>query len=53
MAPDEISSIFSQRKRWTMGSLQILARNNSLRLPGLTTAQVRSLLSVHNLTITY
>ncbi|KAK9793218.1 hypothetical protein WJX73_003952 [Symbiochloris irregularis] len=39
MAPEEISSLFSQRLRWTMGSIQILLRGNPQRIPGLTTAQ--------------
>lgn len=40
MAPDEISGLWAQRLRWTMGSLQILFRSNPLRLPGLNNAQV-------------
>lgn len=40
MVPEEITSMFSQRLRWTMGSLQILLSTNPLRIQGLSLAQV-------------
>lgn len=39
MAPDDIEAVFTQRLRWAMGALQILARDNPLSIPGLTTVQ--------------
>jgi cellulose synthase/poly-beta-1,6-N-acetylglucosamine synthase-like glycosyltransferase len=35
MAPDHIADVMTQRLRWAMGSLQILMRDNPLRLVGI------------------
>lgn len=39
MAPDEIADVMTQRLRWAMGALQILMKDNPLRLVGLTNVQ--------------
>ncbi|KAL4421860.1 hypothetical protein ABPG77_001342 [Micractinium sp. CCAP 211/92] len=39
MAPDHITDCMTQRLRWAMGAIQILMKDNPLRLPGLTVPQ--------------
>ncbi|KAL4423966.1 hypothetical protein ABPG75_001267 [Micractinium tetrahymenae] len=39
MAPDHIADVMTQRLRWAMGAIQILMKDNPLRLPGLTVPQ--------------
>eukprot|EP00271_Cylindrocystis_brebissonii_P008042 TRINITY_DN22077_c0_g1_i1.p1 TRINITY_DN22077_c0_g1~~TRINITY_DN22077_c0_g1_i1.p1 ORF type:complete len:1726 (+),score=392.82 TRINITY_DN22077_c0_g1_i1:475-5652(+) len=39
LAPDDLESVFKQRLRWAMGSLQILCRSNPLFKPELTVPQ--------------
>lgn len=39
MAPDDLQTALTQRLRWAMGALQILARTNPLAEPGLNTVQ--------------
>jgi cellulose synthase/poly-beta-1,6-N-acetylglucosamine synthase-like glycosyltransferase len=39
LAPDDIVSCFTQRLRWTMGSIQILFASNPLSVPGLSFGQ--------------
>lgn len=39
LAPDDIESVFKQRLRWAMGSLQILCRDNPLFKPALSASQ--------------
>ena len=39
MAPEDLVEVFQQRRRWAMGALQILFKDNPLCKPGLTIAQ--------------
>ncbi|KAL4527944.1 hypothetical protein Ndes2526B_g07735 [Nannochloris sp. 'desiccata'] len=39
MAPEGLIDVFKQRQRWAMGALQILFKDNPLKIPGLTFVQ--------------